>query len=298
MRIFSFIMLLVFLSAGPVFADSKESLVKKGKAGFEKKDYAGSLKFFEKALKKDPESPEINFNAGTAGYKAGHYKDAISYLQKGLLSNDPEVRKNSHYNLGITNYALAEKLENSFPSLALAYAQNAKKEFETVLKYDDKDKDALYNYDNTIKKEEEIKKKLPKKKGVGGKGNDQSQDENSKDKNGDGTIENQKGSEVSSQSQGEQNLSERNNNIAASQEQQEKEYEKESKEQGFSRSLGDKEKNETSEKQGRHGIKPGQMDKEEARSLIRQFEQSNEATGLLNFDKKSSAEEKPVLKDW
>jgi Ca-activated chloride channel family protein len=284
-------MLVSLLLVPPVYA-SKEGDVRKGNSSYKKNQFDKALKYYESALTKDPESPQINFNAGVASYKNGDYDQAVEHLQKGLLTDDLKLKENVHYNLGNALYAKARELEDKNPQLALQVIQKSKEQFESVLKMDDKDKDALYNYEAAKKKEEEIAKKVPKKKSPFGKqGQDGQDSQSNKDKQDDNSN----------------NLKEQDNAKNTVEDENSKNESQSAKSDANKENDSDKEKfsgqSSTDAKDGDKSdaknfqLKPGEMSQEEAKDLLKQFEQNEQPAGLLNFGKKKM-NDRPVSKDW
>lgn len=293
--------------ASNAWAGSNESLVKKGNALYKKGEYASALKHYQTALAKDPESPIINFDAGIASYKIGKYDTAISHLQKGLLTDDVDFKKDVYYNLGNAYYARASELEDKDPAKAFAYAQKAKEQFQSVLKIDDKDKDALYNYEVAKKKEEEIAKKLPKKKSPFGKQGDDGQESHSQKQEGSPQNQEEENSknkyekeDAKDKFEDPDSKNKMNNPSQSENKDAEDKKEEQKPEQGFSQGGDQKQKEDkSSDEKSSASVTPkrGEMTKEEANALLKQFEQSPESAGLLNFDK-HTADEPAVLKDW
>ncbi len=302
-------LILFFIGAGPGFCASKESLVKKGNALYQKNNFAESVKEYETALKKDPESPAINFDLGTALYKNKKYAEAISYLQKGLLSKDPLLKKQAHFNLGDAFYKKGRELEGSRLDEAIADLEESLRQFEAVRNVDDKDNDAKYNHDTVKKELERLKEKKEQRRKKGG---DQSENEpeqkknqgskedtstSSPEKNQPDQKKDQGSKEDTSQPSLQKSHTDKNLSYETAQHSEEKKEENKA-EQGFSQSKDKKTALEKDSPLQAVQIKPGQMSKEEAKALLEHFEQGEEAPALLNFGKRKSSEESVVSKDW
>ncbi len=275
--------------ASNAWAVSKESLVKKGNVLYKKGDFNASVKSYEDGLKVDPESAIINFNLGTALYKDKKYDEAITHLQKGLLSDDPLLKKNAHFNLGDALYAYGVDIGEKQVDQAIGALEESFRQFTEVINLDDKDKDAQYNRDIVQKQLELLKKKKQQQQNQQNqsKGQKQNKEDQSKSESQD-----KKAADSSSQENQSPEISSQPENKDA-----EDKKEEQKPEQGFSQSSDEKESSPEKKKEVDAQPKPGEMTKEEAKALLRQFEQSPEATGLINFDKRK-AEETPVLKDW
>jgi len=288
----------IFLSlllATPVFA-SKESEVRKGNAFYKKGDFDSSLKSYENALKAAPESPEVNFNVGTALYKNEKYAEAVPYLQKGLLSNDPEIMKNAHFNLGDALFGAGLSDEQQNTDAAIKSLEESIRQFNTVMNLDDKDKDAHYNQGIVQKELERLKQKQKQQQQKSGQ--DQKQDQNQQQQSKPQDQNKQDQDKNSSQSgSDQQNPDQKNSQSNKNDDEQKPPFKPES---NGTDDKGDKKSEERKDMQ----IKPsqgepngGEMSKDEAKDLLKQFEQNEQPAGLLDFGKKKSLDH-PVLKDW
>ena len=296
MRKIIFVSIFFFCFSAGAWA-SKEGQVKQGNNLYQKGDYGNSLKHYEKALKNDAESPVINFNLGTALYKSGRYDDAVSSLQKGLLSNDPLLKKNAHFNLGDVFYGQGKQKAKQNIDEAIKAMEESLRQFEAVMNLDDKDQDARYNYDIVKKELEQLKKNKEEQKNNRQKKQDQDQSQSSSDQNSDKQDQQKNQDHKSSASNDDKKKSESS--------QENKDEKKDDKQK-----LEDKKQQESSSKQDAQNKdagkkdsinasapQPGEMTKDEAKALLKQFKQDEEPSGLLNLQK-SSEEERPVLKDW
>ena len=66
---------------------------------FNKGNYEDAIKYFENAIKSDPEAAIIHYNLGSTYLKMKEYTKAVNYLQK-AVKLDPEF-KEAHYNLAL-----------------------------------------------------------------------------------------------------------------------------------------------------------------------------------------------------
>ncbi len=62
--------------------------------------YDKAMSDFEQRLKAQPNSEQLQFDAGVAAYKLGDYGKAVDYFTKGLLAEDKKIREDASYNLG------------------------------------------------------------------------------------------------------------------------------------------------------------------------------------------------------
>lgn len=293
---FGFILLLFWASAA--CAASKEGEVKRGNALYQKGEFDSSLKNYENALKADPQSPAINFNLGTALYKNKKYDEAVLHLQKGLLSDDVLVKKNAHFNLGDTLYAQGVNFGEKHVDQAISALEESLRQFNAVLNIDDKDSDAQYNRD-IVQKELEL---LKKKKQQQDQQNQQNQNKDQESNKADKKQDQKQSQEQEKKSAGSLSDKDKPSESPSQSENKDAEDKKEEQkpEQGFSQGGDQKQKEDkSSDEKSQASVAPkrGEMTKEEANALLKQFEQSPESGGLLNFDK-HTADEPAVLKDW
>lgn len=269
----------VFLLTTCAFA-SKAGDVKSGNRMFTKGDYGSAANHYEQALKKDPESPVLNFNVGTAYYKKDDYQKAINHLQKALLSDDEKLREKIYYNLGNTFYKIGMGKEKQDINVAISALEQSLGQYENALKIDRKDEDAQYNYEIVKKELERLKKQKESQKQP-----NQSQRESSPEQQSAGKSK-------KAEAKKEESSTPQDNNQEENQNQEQK------KSGNMENSSGDSgEESPASQYQNHDAAQAGEMAQEEAEQLLKGYQQSEEPKGLLNFIRGQRKEE-PVLKDW
>ena len=120
---------------------------------------------FQNTLKENPGArvtDRIQFDAGAAAYKMKDYNKALQSFSQALLSKNPHLQSESHYNLGNTLYERgeAEKTDEK----KLANWESALPHYEETLKAEPQNKNAKDNYEYVKKKIEELKKKQEQNK--------------------------------------------------------------------------------------------------------------------------------------
>ncbi|MCB9771133.1 MAG: tetratricopeptide repeat protein [Candidatus Omnitrophica bacterium] len=262
-------------------AASKESHVKKGNALYEKGQYDKSLPSYEKALAKDPESPIINFDLGTALYKNQKYDDAIPYLQKGLLSDDPVVKSKAQFNLGNALYQRGKELGEKNVDQAISSLEESLRQFASIMNVDDKDKDAQYNHAIVEKELDRLRKLKEEKKNNPSNKNQENQEKQDKQDQQKNKEQNNESSNASDKDSGQQK-------------------DDQSKQARIPKDQGSMDNsNDENYKNDENEPDPaaGEMTKDEAKQLLKHFEQSEGPTRLLNFGNQKS-QDRPTLKDW
>ena len=147
------------LSAPMSWAASSKKYVKEGNQLYKKGQIEESVKKYEEALKKAPESPMINYNLGTAYYKKKDYEKAVEHLEKCLLTDDKDLKGKAYYNLGNAYYQMGMTLKNQNPDLAAVLLEKAKTSYEEAAKLNPDDKDTKNNLAQAQKQLEKLEKK-------------------------------------------------------------------------------------------------------------------------------------------
>ena len=125
--------------------------------------HAASGKADAAAAVLDPKKPALEYNMGTAAYRAGQFPQAAQAFQQSIKhapSGDPKrlaVQENAYYNLGNTLYRTGQKSESSAPQETQQQWTDAVKAYETALQMRPNDADAKYNRDLVKRKIEALK---------------------------------------------------------------------------------------------------------------------------------------------
>ncbi|HRN25305.1 MAG: tetratricopeptide repeat protein [Ignavibacterium sp.] len=132
-NIFTFSLLIVFVSVFSGFAQSNRSTLNDGVDKYEEKKYSDAEVDFRKVVESAPKNFEANFNLGTSYYKQEKYDDAIKSFQSAFESaKDNESRAKVFHNIG--NALLkSNKLEQSVEA------------YKNALKFNPNDQDTKYN---------------------------------------------------------------------------------------------------------------------------------------------------------
>jgi Ca-activated chloride channel family protein len=136
----------------------------KGEEAFAAGDYLSASEFYTQALKKHPDDPRLQYNAGTAAYKNNLYDDAIASFQEALKSEDLGLQEQTYYNLGNARYKKGEELLQSDPQQAEKLWQQAKDAYEGSIKLNPEARDSSENRNLVVKRLEELKKQQEEQK--------------------------------------------------------------------------------------------------------------------------------------
>ncbi|MFC1808122.1 tetratricopeptide repeat protein [Candidatus Omnitrophota bacterium] len=143
------------------FAGAKKE-VKRGNLLYNKEDFKGALKKYEKALETDPNSDVVNFDLGTALYKTGDFSSATQHFNRALVTDDEKLEQKANYNLGNTEYRLGLSMEDSNTKGAVDLLKQALRHYEGALSIDSEDEEAKFNHEYVTKELKRIEEKLQK----------------------------------------------------------------------------------------------------------------------------------------
>jgi Ca-activated chloride channel homolog len=147
-----------------------------GVEAYRRQDYPGARQQFSDQLKLQPESPELQFNLGSAAYKAGDLDQALAAFSKAVTSPDPHLRTCAAFNLG--NTLFQRGVAQSEKPAKIQEWKNALQHYEQALKVEPQNADAIYNRDVVRKLLEELEKE---QKQEDQKKDDQKKDDDKKD---------------------------------------------------------------------------------------------------------------------
>ncbi|HUE14436.1 MAG TPA: VWA domain-containing protein [Planctomycetaceae bacterium] len=181
---------------------------------YQKGDFATAEREYAAAAQHNTNTPDLQFNVGTAAYKAGQFPQAAEAFQKSLGSKPSAdakrlaAQEDAYYNLGDTLYRTGQKAEQSKPEETIQSWEQAVKTYDAALQLRADDIDAKYNRDFVKRKLEELKKKQEQKNKDEQK---QKQDQKDKDqKNQSGQNSDQKNQQNKDQKPDDKNQSGQN----------------------------------------------------------------------------------------
>jgi Ca-activated chloride channel homolog len=131
---------------------------------YEQQKFPEAYEHFQKTLQENPgtrQSDRIEFDAGAAAYKMKDYNKALQSFSQALLSKNPHLQSESHYNLGNTLYERGEAEKSD--AKKLTNWEGALQHYQETLKAEPQNKNAKDNYEFVKKKIEELKKKQEQK---------------------------------------------------------------------------------------------------------------------------------------
>ena len=297
-----------------------------GEKAFQKGDYAKAEQEYNKAASRSPDKPVLQFNHGSAAYKAGQFDVAAQSFGKAMKTDDLNLQEDNYYNLGNAQYRLGQKTEKDNPQETIKTWEQAVQSYEASLQLKPDDTDAKYNRDVVKRKLEELKKqeqqKQQQQRNNQQQSPDQNQDQNKQDQKSekDQNKQDQQQNQQQSQDQGkpedkkqQQNEQSGGGGHQDKQDQQEQANQK-SDDKDKNGQTGEKpeqekkdgqpkarnpQPNEPGPDQADAQREPGKMSREEARQLLDSLKSGDRKMPLgPNSRGNGSSRDDDPLKDW
>ena len=147
------------------FLETSQGTVKKGNEHFQNKRYQSALDAYRKVQVKNPDTPEVLYDLGTALYKVDSFQESAKDLETAAAkSKDPQLMARTLYNFGNAQYRLGN-------------FDKAIESYKKALTLDPTDKDAKYNLEFLQKQKNKIDKKDQEQKKEDQKKDDQKKDQ-------------------------------------------------------------------------------------------------------------------------
>ncbi len=266
----------VLLAAGSVQAS-----VRSAEQAFLKGDYAKAEQEYQQAASKHPNEPELQYNLGSAAYKAGGFDQAAASFAKAMRTDDLVLQQDNYYNLGNTQYRLGQKIELANAQETIKRWEQAVQSYEAALQLKPDDADAKYNRDLVKRKLEQLKKQEQQKQDQKQKQQNQDQqNQDQKDQGQQNQPQNQQGKPKPDDQKGKSDK--QNNNSAQPDKQDPKRDQGQGKQSQQANSGADKDQNKPDEKQGQQP-KPdqsaGQQNKQEQANQKPEQQKQNAQAG-------------------
>jgi Ca-activated chloride channel family protein len=141
-----------------------------------------SAEEYGRALARTPSDVKLQYNLGVAAYKSGDFAKAGAALDQSLHSDRLDLQENAYYDLGNVLYRVGQESVAKKPEVTTDKWKKSIASYESALKLNPKDQDAVYNRD-LVKRRlaalEEQQKQQDEKKKQDDKKNDKKKDDKS-----------------------------------------------------------------------------------------------------------------------
>jgi Ca-activated chloride channel family protein len=180
-----------FVQASP---QSAEKAYKKG-------DFAAAEQEYQAAAANAPSKTELDFNAGSAAYKAAMYDKAVEAFKKSLATDQLNLQQDTYYDLGNTQYRQGEQTEKTNPKQTIPIWQQAIQSYDAALQLKPGDADSLYNRDLVKKKLEKLQQQQQQQQSKDNKDQKDKDQKNQDQKSQDQAQQGQKSQDQKNQGQ-------------------------------------------------------------------------------------------------
>ena len=132
---------------------------------YAKGDFVTAERDYSAAARRNPKDPALQYDVGTAAYRAGQYSQATAAFQASLgVAPSADSRRlaeqdNTYYNLGNTLYRTGQKSEQSSPQETIGTWTQAVRAYDAALQLRADDADSKFNRDVVMRKLDELKRK-------------------------------------------------------------------------------------------------------------------------------------------
>jgi Ca-activated chloride channel family protein len=175
----------VMLVAVVSIPNSVQASPQTAEKAYQKGDYTAAAQEYQADAAKAPATTELNFNAGSAAYKAGEYDKAADAFKKSLSTDQLNLQQEAYYNLGNTQFRQGQQNAKTDPKKTISAWQQALQSYEAALQLKPDDADAKYNRDIVKKKLEKLQQQQQDKDNKDQK-DQKNQDQSKQDQNQNG----------------------------------------------------------------------------------------------------------------
>jgi Ca-activated chloride channel family protein len=175
----------VLLAVAIGVPNSAQASPQSAEKAYQKGDYKTAAQEYQADAAKTPASTELDFNAGSAAYKAGEYDKAADAFKKSLSTDQLNLQQEAYYNLGNTQFRLGQQTAKADPKKTIPFWQQALQSYEAALQLKPDDADAKYNRDIVKKKLEQLQQQQQQQQNKDNK-DQKNQDQSKQDQNQNG----------------------------------------------------------------------------------------------------------------
>jgi Ca-activated chloride channel family protein len=178
----------VMLLAVVAIPNSVQASPQAAEKAYQKGDYTAAAQEYQADAAKAPAATELNFNAGSAAYKAGEYDKAADAFKKSLSTDQLNLQQEAYYNLGNTQFRQGQQNAKTDPKKTISVWQQALQSYQAALQLNPDDADAKYNRDIVKKRLEKLQQQQQQQQDKDNKDqkDQKNQDQSKQDRNQNG----------------------------------------------------------------------------------------------------------------
>ena len=303
---------LVMVAATAV-AQSANASPRDAERAYHEGKFKQSAEEYGRALARAPNDVKLQYNLGVASYKSGEFAKAGDALGRSLHSDRLDLQENAYYDLGNVLFRVGQETVAKQPEQTTEKWKKAIASYESALKLNPKDQDAIYNRDLVKRRLAALEQQQQKQRDEQKKKEDKSGQQNKQNQAGkqgqkDQQAKNEQGNQQ--KQQGQQNKQEPQNS------QNEKGQPKDQNQQGSAQpqqgtgqpkpaaakpeqhAPGAASASDESEKDQKEHEVPGKLSKNDAKELLDAVRGDEKIMPMVPAGPNRLAPDDVVRKDW
>jgi Ca-activated chloride channel family protein len=262
---------------------------------------------YGRALAHSPNDVKLQYNLGVAAYKSGEYAKAGDALGRSLHADRLDLQENAYYDLGNVLFRVGQETVAKQPEQTTEKWKKSIASYESALKLNPKDQDAIYNRDLVKRKLAALEQQQQKQKDEQKKKEDKSGQQNKQNQAGkqaqkDQQAKNEQGKQDQQNQQGQQNKQNEKgqpeNQQASAQPQQGTGQPKPAAAKPEQHAPGAASASDESEKDQKEAEVPGKLSKNDAKELLDAVRGDERIMPMVPTGPNRPAADEVVRKDW
>ena len=261
---------------------------------------------YGRALAHSPNDVKLQYNLGVAAYKSGEYAKAGDALGRSLHADRLDLQENAYYDLGNVLFRVGQETVAKQPEQTTEKWKKSIASYESALKLNPKDQDAIYNRDLVKRKlaalEQQQKQKDEQRKKEDKSGQQNKQNQAGKQGQKDQQAKNEQGKQDQQKQQGQQNKQNEKgqpeNQQASAQPQQGTGQPKPAATKPEQQAPGAASAGDESEKDQKEPEVPGKLSKNDAKELLDAVRGDEKIMPMVPTGPNRPAADDVVRKDW
>ena len=262
---------------------------------------------YGRALAHSPNDVKLQYNLGVAAYKSGEYAKAGDALGRSLHADRLDLQENAYYDLGNVLFRVGQETVAKQPEQTTEKWKKSIASYESALKLNPKDQDAIYNRDLVKRKLAALEQQQQKQKDEQKKKEDKSGQQNKQNQAGkqgqkDQQAKNEQGKQDQQKQQGQQNKQNEKgqpeNQQASAQPQQGTGQPKPAAAKPEQHAPGAASASDESEKDQKEAEVPGKLSKNDAKELLDAVRGDEKIMPMVPTGPNRPAADDVVRKDW
>jgi Ca-activated chloride channel family protein len=309
------------MAAATAVAQSANASPRDAERAYHAGKFKQSADEYGRALAHSPNDVKLQYNLGVAAYKSGEYAKAGDALGRSLHADRLDLQENAYYDLGNVLFRVGQETVAKQPEQTTEKWKKSIASYESALKLNAKDQDAIYNRDlvkrklaaleQQQKQKDEQKKKKEDKSGQQNKQNQagkqgqkdqQAKNEPGKQDQKDQQAKNEQGKQDQQKQQGQQNKQNEKgqpeNQQAPAQPQQGTGQPKPAAAKPEQQAPGAASAGDESEKDQKEPEVPGKLSKNDAKELLDAVRGDEKIMPMVSTGPNRPAADDVVRKDW